>query len=514
MRISIAVGLAIALFGAAPVYAGEPIDRKINEAIRDEGLKRSEALEVLFHLSDVIGPRVTGSPALKAANRWTRDRLAALGLSDARLEAFEFGQGWTCERSEVRLLQPALATLTALPIGWSPGTNGVVTGPAIRLRADNEAGLAAYRGRLKGKIVLTEDARVITPSDKPLFTRFTAQELEELAQMPPARAAQEDLEAQHETRRRKLHAFLHEEQALAWLEPSRLDGGAVQVRGVLRREDREAAGVPHLFVAAEHYNRVARLIERKQDVVLEIDLHTRTYSDDLMAYNTLAEIPGGDKKREIVLLGAHLDSWHAGTGASDNAAGCAIVMEAARILSRVGVKPRRTIRVALWVGEEQGLLGSAAYVDAHLARRRTTTGPAPSAWHALPDYERFSAYFNVDGGGGRIRGIFAQENAAVISIFTEWLAPLGDLGATLVSPRSPRRTDHMSFDQVGLPGFYFLQDRGEYATRSHHSSLDLADRVPREDLAQAAVIVAVCAYQAAMRDELMPRKPQPAPAAK
>ena len=315
---------------------------------------------------------------------------------------------------------------------------------------------------------------------------------------------------------------------LATVEVSERDGGIVRVGGGGSREPGEDPGVTGLVMAAEHYNRVARLLERKTEVELEIDVEARFHDEDRMAYNTIAEIPGTDRKAEIVLVGAHLDSWHAGTGATDNASGSAVVMEAVRILKALDLKPRRTIRIGLWAGEEQGLLGSRAYVTEHLASRpepkpeeadvpsfvRRETGPLT----LKPDHARFAAYFNLDNGTGRIRGIYAQQNAAAKPIFDAWLEPFHDLGAKTVTLRNTGGTDHLPFDAVGLPGFQFIQDPGDYFTRTHHTHMDVYDRIQREDLMQASVVMAAFAYNAAMRDELFPRKPlpkdaQPAPPA-
>jgi Zn-dependent M28 family amino/carboxypeptidase len=301
----------------------------------------------------------------------------------------------------------------------------------------------------------------------------------------------------------------------------------VQASGTWR--DDEPIGVPAIGLAPEHYDRIARLIDKKQDVELELDLKTTFYDQDLNAYNTIAELPGTDKKDELVMLGGHMDSWHTATGATDNAAGVAVMMEAMRILKTIGVAPRRTIRIALWSGEEQGLLGSRAYVAEHFGSRPDPKDPAqrdlPAAMRTektplmlKPDQAKVSAYFNVDNGTGKLRGIYAQENAGVVPIFTQWLTPLHDLGATTVTTRSTGSTDHVSFDDAGIPGFQFIQDEIEYGPRTHHTNWDTYDRLQREDLMQSAVVVASFVWEAANRPEMLPRKPMnpadfvPAPA--
>ncbi|HEY8148257.1 MAG TPA: M20/M25/M40 family metallo-hydrolase, partial [Vicinamibacteria bacterium] len=306
---------------------------------------------------------------------------------------------------------------------------------------------------------------------------------------------------------------------LATIEVSPTDAGVVLVgRGGSWVKD-EDPGVPALVMAAEQYNRLARLVDRDVEVELELDVRSRFHDDDPTAYNTVAEIPGMDKRGEVVMLGAHLDSWHAGTGATDNAAGSAVAMEAVRILQALDVKPRRTIRVALWSGEEEGLMGSKAYVAEHFGTRagtpdprerdlpsflrRDPTGPVTTK----PDHVRLSAYFNVDNGTGKIRGIYAERNAAVAPIFEAWLRPLHDLGATTVTLRHTGGTDHLPFDAVGLPAFQFIQDEADYETRTHHTNLDVYDRLQKTDLMQAAVVLATFVYDAAARPERLPRRP-------
>jgi hypothetical protein len=518
----------LALLLCAPAgFAAENVDLAMTTRIRDEAFNHSKVMETLEHLSDAIGPRLTGSPQLKAAADWARQQLESWGLRDARVESWGvFGRPWTLEGVAVRMLTPAPAPLVAIPSAWTPGTNGPVRGRAVRIRVESEDDLAQYLGKLAGAVVFSAPPRDVRGQDKPLLTRFSEKEIDELAQfeVPPARRA--DRRAAFLKRyalRKKLREFLAEEKALALVEPSSQgDGGTVFVSWGGSWKKGETAGVPALVMAVEHYNRIARLLDRNVAVELELDVRVRFGEEEEPGYNTLAEIPGTDKRDEVVMAGAHLDSWHAGTGATDDGAGVAVVLEAARILRALEAKPRRTIRVALWSGEEQGVYGSKAYVSQHLATRPPVSDPEQltlpdflrkPTWPITvkPEHARLSAYFNIDAGTGKIRGIHAQGNAAAVPIFRAWLEPLADLGAKTVTMRDDSGTDHESFDEVGLAGFNFIQDEIEYETRTHHSSMDVFDRIQREDLMQASAVMASFLYDAAMRDEKLPRKPMPQP---
>jgi carboxypeptidase Q len=524
--------LGSALAGTVAAPEEEAVDFGMVTRIRDEGFGASKVMDTLFQMTDVIGPRLTGSPSLKKANEWTRDQLTSWGLANAHLESWgPFGRGWSLESAGVRLVAPVDAPLVAYPKAWTPGTEGAVRGKAMKVTLESEADLDKVRGKIAGMVLLIGNARELKGPDKPLFTRYTDQELDDLAQfqvsgqrraVPPGQDGQPvDREGFLRRRRfeRTLRAFLKAEKVLATLEPSTVDGGIVRVSGGGSRQKDEDPGVTALVVAAEHYNRLARLLDRNVPVELEVDVRARFHDDDLNAYNTVAEIPGTDKKGEVVMLGAHMDSWHSGTGATDNAAGCAVAMEAVRILKALGVQPRRTIRIALWTGEEQGLLGSRAYVKQHFASRpepspeerempsflRRDQGPIT----VLPEHAKLSAYFNLDNGTGKIRGIYTQGNTAALPIFDAWFKPFADLGAHTLTNRNTGGTDHLAFDAVGLPGFQFIQDAADYSTRSHHTNMDVYDRIQREDLMQASVIMASFVYNAAMREGMFPRKPMP-----
>jgi hypothetical protein len=527
-----AFALQLLLAPAFQASAQEPVDLAIMTRIRDEGFNNSKVMETMAYLTDVIGPRLTASPQAKQANDWTRTQLEQWGLANAHLEAWgPFGRGWSYDRASVVMVAPSQTPLMAIPEAWTPATNGPVRGKVVRVARmpESEAELAPYKGKLAGAILLVGEARRLEPLAKGLSHRYTDTELDDIERFDiPAERRRFDREAwaARARFRRVVNQFLVDEKALAVVESSPWDRGVIRVggSGVYRKD--EPAGVPTVVMAAEHFNRIARLVDRKMDVELEVDVRAAFHDADPMGYNTIAEIPGGDKRDEVVMIGAHLDSWHSGTGATDNAAGCAVVMEAVRILRSLGVKPRRTIRVALWTGEEQGLYGSRAYVAEHFATRPEPTDPEQKALPVFmrrgpagpltlkPQHGKLSAYFNLDNGTGRIRGIYAEGNAAAAPIFASWLAPFADLGATTVTMRSTGGTDHQSFDGVGLPGFQFIQDEVEYSDfegkgLTHHSNMDVYDRAQRADLMQASVIMAAFLYNAAMRSEMLPRKPLP-----
>jgi carboxypeptidase Q len=509
----------------ASVYATEEaVDLEMVTRIRDEGFTNSKVMDTVGYLTDVIGPRVTGSPQMREANDWTRQRLESWGLVNSHLEAWTFGRGWSLERSVVQMIKPAPATLVAVPRAFTPGTDGPRRGKVVKVKIESEADAEKYRGQLAGRIVLLGEPRDTANPEKPQFTRYSDQELDGLAHFDVEPARRGPLDRETITRRlrlqRVLRPFFVAEKALATIEVSPADAGVVVVGRGGSWVKGEDPGVPALVMAAEQYNRLARLVDRDVDVELELDIRSHFQDDDPTAYNTVAEIPGSDKRGELVMLGAHLDSWHAGTGATDNAAGSAVAMEAVRILQALDVKPRRTIRIALWSGEEEGLLGSKAYVAEHFGTRggppdpserdlpsflRRETGPVTTK----PDHARLSAYFNVDNGTGKIRGIYAERNAAVAPLFEAWLRPLHDLGATTVTLRHTGGTDHLSFDAIGLPAFQFIQDEADYETRTHHTNLDVFDRLQKTDLMQAAVVLATFVYDAATRPERMPRRPLP-----
>ncbi|HKQ59802.1 MAG TPA: M20/M25/M40 family metallo-hydrolase [Candidatus Polarisedimenticolaceae bacterium] len=516
--------LALAVLAAGPpVVAEEAVDLGVVTRIRDEGFRRSHVMETAAYLTDRIGPRLTGSPAMKEANEWTRRRLEEWGLAAAHLEPYEFGRGWTFSRCALHLLRPQATPLAALPKAWTPGTDGRLRGTALRVDVKTEKDLEKYKGKLAGKLLLLDEAKTIKPPDDPIFDRLTNDELTELRsfEIPEARAG--DFRRRGAERwklARARDAFFLAEGALATVEGSSRDSGLLTVQGSNTGRDADDKPLPGVILAAEQYNRLLRLIEADQEVELELEVEARFLDTDRRAFNTIAELPGSDRRGEVVMVGAHLDSWHTGTGATDNAAGCAVVMEAVRILKALDLKLRRTVRIALWSGEEQGLLGSRAYVRDHFGSRPLSTDPEQQklpvtlreeGWpiEVKPEHAKLAAYFNIDNGTGKVRGIYAEENSAVVPIFGSWLAPFADLGADTVTLRRTGGTDHQSFDRVGLPGFQFIQDELDYQSRTHHTHMDVYDHLRREDLIQASVVLASVLYDAATRAEPLPRKPLP-----
>ncbi|MGA2658790.1 MAG: M20/M25/M40 family metallo-hydrolase [Verrucomicrobiota bacterium] len=590
--------------------------------IREEGMEHSQVMETLSRLCDVIGPRLTGSPNLKRANHWTCERMAGWGLTNAHLEAWgPFGRGWTLKRFSAQVIEPQTIPLLGCPAAWSPGLDKPLVADVVYLDPGTNTDFKMYEGKLKGAIVLAGQPREFTSGFEPLAVRITETNLLQLANvgadnavrysfaMGNRPAPRRPAPARSQNSFRAL-SFLAKEDVALVVNPSMMgDGGTFlvasasvpssdgprtnRVAGSPRAWSTNAPAIPpQVTLAVEDYNRLVRMIQKGEKLKMAVDLQVQFNDDDLMAYNTIAEIPGADLKEEIVMLGGHLDSWHAGTGATDNGAGAVAAMEAARIIAALKLQPRRTIRVALWSGEEQGLLGSKAYVTSHFgyytnlvttnlastnlastnlastnvaaagaagtsadatnrASARALRSPKDSdrphpismgeyprpSWLSssnrdsadaqptsrsasanstttrklvrLEEYEKLSAYFNLDNGAGKIRGIYMQNNEAVRPLFRAWLEPFRDLGAETLTASNTGGTDHLSFDEIGLPGFEFMQDPLDYSTRTHHTNQDVVDRVLPEDLRQAAVILAAFVYDAAMADEKLPRKPSP-----
>jgi hypothetical protein len=526
--VPIAVVLILSLTAGAQIAQVENVDLEMMKKIRDEGLQRSQVMDTLSWLTDVVGYRLTGSPGMKKANEWTAKKLTEWGLENSRLEAWgEFGRGWSFDKVSAHVIEPTPFPIIAYPEAWTPGTNGPVTADVILVDINSEADFEKYKGQLKGKFVLTGPARNLEAWFKPMGERISDENLLKLANDEPSGRRQytpEQIRARRERMQLvpKINAFLKGEGAVGVIRISRVgDGGTVFVQGGGSRDKAAPVALPSVVIAAEHYGRIVRILQKGVPVRVELNISAKFQDEDLSAYNTIAEIPGTDKKDEIVMLGGHMDSWHGGTGATDNAAGVAVAMEAVRILKTLGVKPRRTIRIALWSGEEQGLLGSRAYVARHFAEFKTPPGqqqqrdytPGMAAPRGplvtRPDYNKFSAYFNLDNGTGKVRGVYLQGNESVRQIFRAWLAPFRDLGASTLTIQNTSGTDHLAFDGVGLPGFQFIQDPVEYDTRTHHSNMDVYERIQAEDMKQAAVIMAAFVYNAAMREERLPRKPMP-----
>ena len=521
-----AAAAVFAMLVACSAHAQEKVDLDMTSQIRQEAFQRSQVMATLNHLTDVIGPRLTNSPSMAQANQWTRSKFTEWGLANVHDEAVDdIGRGWAFTDASMEMLSPRAMPLHALPKAWTPGTNGAVEGEAIFAKIESKADLEKWKGKLKGKIVFTDALRPYKPNEKSDFSRHDHDSLEELLSYPLPQERNSDPEMMARFRARMelaplINQYLIDEGVAATVSISSWNDGIVRVMGGGSRKAGESVGVPALVMMAEHYNTVMRALDRKETVKLRLNVDARFLDDvNQPGYNTIAEIPGtGPSKNEVVMLGAHLDSWHTGSGANDNGAGVAVMMEAMRILKAVGAKPNRTIRVALWTGEEQGLIGSQAYVGKHFGKFEEPKDPAEKALPAFfrqskgklirtADHGRISAYFNLDNGSGKIRGVYAQENLAVAPIFEEWLKPWNDVGATIVTQRNTGSTDHVSFDAVGIPGFQFVQDQLDYFSHVHHTHLDVQDHAVANDLKQASAIVASFVYNTAMRPAKLPRKP-------
>jgi carboxypeptidase Q len=522
-----------------PQPAVENLDLTMYQRIREEGLSHSHIMEFASALTDGIGPRLTGSPNLKKANEWTRDQFTAMGCTNAHLEDWgEFGMGWRQLNTWVRMSAPDTAVFIAQALPWSPSSHGAVNGPAVWIDAKDEKDLEKYKGKLAGKIIFFGPMRDVKPVDKPLWERRDDADLKKTVEYPVRIGEREQFFQEFIKRlefRQKAGKFFADEHAAGIVVPSRDgrnnggsggtifdDGGSGMGWFTYKRESAEA--LPIVVIAIENYGRVYRLLKANVPVNIEMDVETEFIGDHEHGFDTVAEIPGTDPKLkdEVVMVGGHLDSWASGTGATDNGAGTIVAMEVMRILNALKVQPRRTIRVALWTGEEQGEFGSYGYVKQHFGYvplseaadqiklpdfLRKPAGPVV----IKPEQSKISGYFNVDNGTGKIRGVYLQENAAISAIFQQWIAPLGDLGVSTITMRDTGGTDHEAFDSVGIPGFQFIQDMLDYGSRTHHSNMDVYERLQPEDLAQAATVEAIFVYNTAMRDQMLPRKPVPHP---
>ena len=509
-----AVLILLLMVAVVPLGAQAPNTADLNaiQQIKDEGFNHSQVMDIMSYLTDVYGPRLTNSPNIKQAADWTMGKMKEWQLANVHLEQWQFGRGWSNERFSVQAISPRPFPLIAYAKAWTPGTNGVVNAEAVWAPIQKEADIEQYRGKLKGKFVLTAQQPEIPLRTEPQFHRYTDAELVEESKQPvPVAQAADERRARFVAQRElneKIQKFLVEEGVAAWIEPSPGDDGTVFVSGGGSRDPKGAPAPCRVAVANENYGRLVRLLEKKVPVTLEADIQNKSYEDDLNSFNIIGEIPGSEKAKadEIVMVGAHFDSWHSGTGATDNGAGSGVMLEVMRILKARGVKLRRTVRIGLWTGEEQGLLGSRAYVKQHFADWEPDTATTEKI-KVLPEHARLDAYYNVDNGSGRIRGIYLQGNEAVAPLFSQWIEPFGNLGMTTLSIRNTGGTDHLSFDAVGLPGFQFIQDPLDYDTRTHHSNMDVYERIQEPDMKQMAVIVASFVYLTANRDEMVPRKP-------
>ena len=533
MKSLIFMPLLIAAFVGSS--AAQPIPEKIDTSviakIKYEGMNNSKVMETLSFLSDVYGPRLTGSPEFKEAADWAKKQLEDMGLQNVAFETWKFGKGWSMKNFSAEMTEPRVLPLIAYPKAWSPSTKGTVSGYAVYLGAKTDDELQQYKGKLKGAIVLTSEPRELKAHFTPDADRLTDEDLLKLANadMPRGRgrvgrrdtAAFRVLRERFAQSRKKLE-FCRQEGAAIVIEASQGDDGTLFVQSAtvpqpvnspidrrINPYDEDAPKIPvQIVVAAEHYNRMVRMIQKGSRVKLEMNLEANFF-DGQPGMNIVGEIPGTDLKDDVVMVGGHFDSWHGGTGATDNGTGSASCIEAMRILKTLGVKPRRTIRIALWGGEEEGLLGSKEYVASHFGERDTAQGSAFGEIKKKPEYEKLYVYFNNDNGTGKVRGVYMQGNEATRPIFRSWLGPFTDMDASTLTIENTCGTDHLSFDAIGLPGFQFIQDNIDYETRTHHSNMDVFDRVQENDLKQASVIMAAFAYNAAMREGSFPHKPVP-----
>ncbi len=529
---------------AEPQPSTESLDLGMYARIREEGLNHSHIMEYASALFDDIGPRLTGSPNLAKANAWTRDQLTAMGCSHAHLESWgDFGMGWRQISTSIDMVTPDTAVFIGQATPWSPPTPGSLNAEVIAVPPlKEEKDFDAWKGKLAGKIILYGKAPEILPDPAPLLQHYDENKLRQIYQYP----LDGNMEEQHvfsggpkfwEDVFKKINfkaqvaKFFAEQHAVALL----VAGWGAADGGILHDDNSEQMGadvylpdhkqpIPSAVLSSENFGRVSRLLEKRVPVTVSVTIHTEFTGDHEQGYNTIAEIPGADPnlKDQVVMVGGHLDSWIAGTGATDDGAGAIIAMEAMRILTALHVQPRRTIRIGLWSGEEQGEFGSLGYVHEHLGTIGLSTKPEELAVPAFlrervgplkvkPEHALISGYFNLDNGGGKLLGIYAENNAAMVPIFNQWMAPLKDLGVTTVSMRNSGSTDHESFDEVGIPGFQFIQDPRDYETRSLHSNQDVYERLSPSDLKQAAVVEAIFVYNTAMRDQMLPRMPLPVP---
>lgn len=513
----LSASLVAVLLAAAQVWAEESVDLDMIEKIRDEGFNRSEVMESVRVLTDEIGPRLTASPGMRAASKWSVEQLKAWGIDNVYLESFEFGRGWSITRSEVHMTSPRQQQLHAMPMEWFPGTGGVLEGEVVHAPISSLEDLVEWEGNLRGKMVLIDEVSEPAPRSSRVYEPLTTEELDERAALGDPDDAElfETDWVESVNFEQQLTLFAAQEGVLVLVRNNGRADMALSNDAYEYHVGRTPK-VPSIVLAREQYERFIRLAEYGNEVRMSVDVEVEYYDDDHNGYSTIAEIPGAGPNPEIVMAGAHIDSHSLGDGAADNAAGVAVVMEALRILKKLDVQPRRSIRIGLWSGEESEYYGSGKHVRenfGHYPRLQGEIydrfGDYATADLSQPvvkedDYDRFSVYFNYDNGAGKVRGIYTEGNAAVVPIFEAWLEPFHDLDATHVSLKHTTYTDHESFELIGLPGFQFIQDR-TIGNGASHTQLDMYDEIYEEDLKQASVIMASFLYHAAMREERMPR---------
>ena len=504
-----AVCLALLMAGALNLAAqsGDAVDLAAIQRIKEEAFDRSQVMDTAWWLTEVHGPRLTNSPQMRAAADWAVKKLAEWGLVNVKQEPWgaQFGRGWSNERTVVHVIKPTPWPVLAYARAWTPGTGTAITADAVLAPMANDADLEKFKGKLKGKLVLLQAARAVTPLWEPPARRFTEADLARMQEqdVAPARGPGNFSPGQAQAFAARRNAFLLAEDVVAVLEPGsgRGDSGSVLTGGGGPRNPKDPPVPPQLSVATEHYNRLARMVDKGTPVTIEVDVRNTFHDANLGMFNIVAEIPGSERPDEIVMLGAHFDSWHAGVGAIDNAAGSAVMMEAMRILKQSGVTLRRTVRLGLWTGEEQGLIGSREYVKAHFGD--------PASMQLKPEHAKLAGYFNMDNGTGAYRGVYLQGNEAVAPIFRAWMEPFRNIGMTDLTIRNTGGTDHLAFHAVGLPGFQFIQDPVQYSSRTHHSNLDVYDQLIAGDLMKNAAITAAFVYHTANRTQMLPRRALP-----
>ncbi|GAA4101671.1 M28 family metallopeptidase [Mucilaginibacter panaciglaebae] len=503
---------ALLLSAVTTLSAFAQTDQQMLDRIKEEGLNKSEVMQTAFYLTDVSGPRLANSPGLKRAQDWAVNQLKTWGMVKATREPWgKFGKGWEVQKNYAAITAPYYHAIVAIPKAWTPGTNGPVKGNVVLIKADSVSDLDKYKGTLKGKIVMLDVKGNVENTFRPDATRLTDSALTAMANATPAPARQQRRAttggrgslASMLALRSALSKFYVQEGVALVLSQARGTDGTVFTTNGASYADTAKTVAPELETSGEDYQRILRLVKAGIKVEMEADIKTQFLTNDLQGYDVVGEIPGTDSKLkdQLVIIGGHLDSWHAATGATDNAAGSAVMLETMRILKRVGFKPRRTIRIVLWSSEEQGLWGSRYYVLNHFGDPKTMV--------LKPEQAKVSAYYNLDNGTGKIRGVYLQGNQAAGPIFQQWLAPFKDMGAGTITINNTGGTDHLSFDAVGIPGFQFIQDNMDYSTRTHHSNQDTYDKLSEADLKQAATITAWFVYNTSQRDEMMPRKPLP-----
>jgi hypothetical protein len=515
------LALAVATPALTTPVLAEPAQDPAIAKIIDEGLQRSEVMKNASALFDGIGPRLTNSENQHKAQAWAIALLKSYGLSNVHEEPFYFGLGWNLDSYAVSMVSPRKLPLTVIPVAWSPPTEGTLTAPVIVAPMSKEEHLAAWKGKLAGKIVLVSLPGETSESKEGLFQRYTDKDIAELDHYDHP-----NFDPLHKPRwikvlpfAEKLAAFAKAEGAVAIVTRAYRDGKLVSGEGYAYQPGHTLA-LPTVQMAQEDYRRLVRLAATGPAPHLSVAVAARYDDKNLNATNIIAEIPGSDPKAGIVMAGAHFDSWIAGDGASDNGAGSVAVIEAARLIQKLGIKPRRTIRIALWSGEEQGELGSLAYVSQHFAARpvdpKLAGFEAEDAWNKAfpitpkPEHAMLKAYFNVDNGSGKLRGFYTEGNAGVNPLLGEWLAPFKSLGASALVASKTHGTDHEKYQAVGLPGYQFIQDPLDYESRVHHSTLDTLDHMRAEDMRQISVVWAGVLWQAATSDKELPRPPLPA----